>query len=129
MRSPLRVETLARLGVALVPAFVVGWLGCVSAQPIEDSSPPPPPGVGVANFVTVSPDPASIGIGDSLRFTAAVRTGQAKRTTWAVSDTLVAVVDSGGLLRALRAGTVAVRATVILTDQTSASGAATLTVR
>jgi Cohesin domain/Secretion system C-terminal sorting domain/Fibronectin type III domain len=59
------------------------------------------------NTLLISPSTADIVVGDTLRFGA---TGGTEPYTWTVSDTSLAQVDNGGLLRAKKSGSETVRA-------------------
>jgi len=58
--------------------------------------------------VTVTPDTATVIIGDTLSFSAS---GGAAPYAWSVSDSAVASIDANGVLTAIAAGTVVVSAT------------------
>jgi uncharacterized protein YjdB len=66
--------------------------------------------------VTVSPANASVGVGGAYQFSATLRDSagnvlSGRPVTWGVSDPLLALVDAGGLVTSLLAGTVTVTAT------------------
>ncbi len=90
--------------------------------------PPPPPPL-VVTTVEVTPTTTGLGVGDTVRLTAAVKdqNGAAlagKVVTWSTSTPAVATVGLTGLVTAVGAGTTTIRATV-----ETQSGSAAVTVR
>lgn len=92
--------------------ILVAVLACQSTPPEEMIPLPPPPGLGPFLYVDMDPDSALVAVGDTVRFRAVSINGQPpERTTWAASDTTIAVVDSVGLVTGRAPGTIAIRAT------------------
>ncbi len=92
--------SVRRLAAALAGAMLVG---CSDAALLPETG-----------TVRVLPDPALlVGVGDTLRFTAAVDGPvPAAGVVWSTDDPAVASVDASGLARALAAGVTTVRARV-----------------
>ena len=119
---------LSRVGRApcSIPAlgFIV-FTGCMGSDPLM--TPPPPPCLCLG--VTVQPGEATIGIGDTIRIHVVQVSGlRDKYRTWASADSIVAGVDTGGLVTGLRSGTVVIVVTIHDGDL-AAEGAATVHVQ
>jgi len=101
------------MGLVRRAAVVAGLalLGCESGEdlPIKPPPPPPAPAPGIM-AISVGPAGRTIAVGDTLRFTATATTGSITGFTWAVDYPSRASIDAQGLVRALLAGTVGVRA-------------------
>ena len=82
---------------------------------------------GAVSAVAVSPSSASVQVGLTVQMTATLIDGQGNEASgdvsWTSSNTVVASVDSGGLVTGLVAGAATITATV-----NSVSGSATVTV-
>jgi len=118
-----------RLAAASLPLVIVGACGDPAAP-----EPPPPP---VISEVKVTAPRTIVATGDTLRFVAEARDsartviGKA-RFTWAVVDASLATVDTDGLVRALRPGSIEVRATAVGPEESVrgiVSGSATVAAR
>lgn len=88
------------------------FAGCSDSR---NGSPPTAPRVQVAR-IALEPDSAALRVGDSIRFTATAYDARGQllagqKFTWSTSDS-VATVDATGMVRALRDGRTAVRASV-----------------
>lgn len=123
MRRTLKISAVALAGILLLV------LSCADGT-VE---PPPPRLAPVAATVTVSPASATLtALEETARLTAEVRdqNGQVMAgaaVAWASSDTLVAVVDSEGLVTAVGGGITAVTAAGNVSDAV-VSGTAEITV-
>ena len=108
-----RLPTWYPGGVRLTPlvAMLVA-VGCAEPQ-IETPPPlPPPPGLGPIVVLDIEPDSASVPVGDTVRFqVVSVNNAPPERVAWAISDTLLATIDSLGLATARRSGEAVIRAT------------------
>lgn len=104
-------------------------VGAACGDDVTVAPPPPPPEPGV-RAVTVAPDGATIAVGASLTFTAAVTTdpGAAAPTiAWSSSNNAIATVSAAGVATGVAVGSVGIRATAT-SGTSSASGVATLNV-
>jgi len=77
--------------------------------------------------VTVTPNPATVGLGDSLQLTATLKDGSGnvltgRAVTWQSTNSVVASVSNTGLVRALAAGDATITATSEGKSGTSAIG-------
>lgn len=100
-----------------------------SAAPPGPPPPAPPPPAPPPGFVAVliAPNGGTMTVGDSLQFRATTNSSTLTGFVWAVDRADLASVDSTGLARGLKAGTVMVRACG--KPQGSICGSVTLTVR
>lgn len=112
-----------RLAASLAFACAVG--GCNGA---DDGIGFVSPTVVVAASVTVSPNPVSLLVQDSVQLTAVVRDANGNvmptaSVSWSVGSAQAATISSSGMLRALQAGSTTITAT-----SGPASGQATVTI-
>lgn len=110
--------------LALLVATLFG-IGCREAiAPLS----PPPPSPNVAS-VTIVPDGITIGVGDTVRFHASGGGSASEVVTfiWTVTAPALAQVDSAGLVQAIGAGILGVRA--CRKEQPNPCGGATVTIR
>jgi hypothetical protein len=98
-----------RIGVSLT---TIAAVACSATAPDKQVPLPPPPGLGPLVVVEIGPDGRTVAVGDTLRIRVTGVNGlPPERVDWAVSDTLLATVDIGGLVTGRRVGDVGVRAT------------------
>src|SRR5690348_11586503 len=96
---------------ALVLGAILAAAGCRG-----DTVSPPPPAPPIIARVEVTASRTTLGTGDTLRATAAALDSTGKAVSgatfsWSTDDVSLATVDTGGLVHALRAGSVHVQAT------------------
>jgi len=105
-------------------------VGAACGDDVTVTPPPEPPAPGIRS-VTVAPDGATIAVGATLTFTAAVTTDPGAATptiAWSSSNTAVATVNATtGVVTAVAVGSVGIRATATSGTSTG-SGVATLNV-
>jgi hypothetical protein len=105
-------------------------VGAACGDDVTVTPPPEPPAPGIRS-VTVAPDGATIAVGATLTFTAAVTTDPGAATptiAWSSSNTAVATVNATtGEVTAVAVGSVGIRATATSGTSTG-SGVATLNV-
>lgn len=115
--------------VLLTGMVAVGLAGCGDDVTIVEPPPPPPPPAPTVKSITVAPNGATVAIGQTIAFSAAVVAdeGVATTVTWSSSDPAKATVNAAtGVVTGVASGTVAIKATSTVAP--TVSGIATLTV-
>jgi hypothetical protein len=105
-------------------------VGAACGDDVTVTPPPEPPPPGIRE-VSVGPDGASVGIGQTLQMTAAVTLDAGATGTptiaWSSSDNAKATVSTSGLVTGVAVGSVGIRATATLGTSTG-QGVATVNV-
>ncbi|HEX9833289.1 MAG TPA: Ig-like domain-containing protein, partial [Mycobacterium sp.] len=107
----------------------VGLAGCGDDVTVVDPPPPPPPPTPTVKSISVTPDGAQVGVGQTIVMSAAVvaDAGVATTVTWSSSDPTKATVNAAsGVVTGVAVGAVGIKATS--TVDPAVSGNATLTV-
>lgn len=114
-----------RLALSVLLLVMTGCTDPVHRM-IETTSPPPT--TGCLSLMIVSPASATLAIGDTVRIHASAGCSPTPFTqfTWRVSDTTVAAVDNGGLVRGVGKGTATVIASAV--QSPNVQGASAITV-
>ena len=108
---------------SLIALLVAGGLttaGCggdsPTSPPTAEPDPPAPPPAPTVSVVEVSPNAATLEVGEIQRFTATARASNGTVISgvdfaWSSNNTAVATISSGGVATAVSAGTATIRAT------------------
>ncbi|MHB1312922.1 MAG: Ig-like domain-containing protein [Gemmatimonadaceae bacterium] len=120
--------TFSRSSKFAAGLFCAALLGCDKRSLGEMFVPPPRPPVA---YVTIAPITATLRLGDTLRFVAAVPgpPGPATALSWTSSDATKVTVDSTGLARAVAAPTPGIVICATLKADAGSKGCATIVIQ
>jgi hypothetical protein len=110
--SALGAKELAGLQTQCAMANNLGSGNGICTCPGE--TPPPPPTCSAVVTSSVTPNPLNLGVGQTqqLTATATFSDGSTPIIAWSSSDTTIATVSSSGLVKAVKAGSATIYATI-----------------